>query len=180
MQELVCAAYSAYSEKKFNKQLCGALSSDPAPAPKREKRKRKKKRRKRRRHPPGDSPPFFVFFFSNRSCTVSREACRTCADYETTFVFILFAEFPICRIEICFYPPHAPTHPPTLSFLLSLSAPYHAAAANLYERTVSALAGVMRPGPGVAQQVRNGAVQCMLAIVQSLRTWHAKVWPAIL
>jgi hypothetical protein len=48
------------------------------------------------------------------------------------------------------------------------------AAANLYERTVAALAGVMRPGPGVAQQVRNGAVQCMLAIVQSLRTWHAK------
>ena len=49
--------------------------------------------------------------------------------------------------------------------------PCDEAAANLYERTVAALAGVMRPGPGVAQQVRNGAVQCMLAIVQSLRTW---------
>ena len=43
-------------------------------------------------------------------------------------------------------------------------------APNLYERTVAALAGATVAGSGDAQQVRNGAVQCVLAVVRSLRT----------
>ena len=47
-------------------------------------------------------------------------------------------------------------------------------APNLYERTVAALAGAtVAAGSGDAQQVRNGAVQCVLAVVRSLRTWRA-------
>mgnify|MGYP001499411944 CR=1 FL=1 len=40
---------------------------------------------------------------------------------------------------------------------------------NLYERTLGALAGAMTPGKGPKQAVRNGALQCVLAMVQSLR-----------
>ena len=45
---------------------------------------------------------------------------------------------------------------------------------NLYERTLGALAGAMTPGKGPKQAVRNGALQCVLAMVQSLRVWHAR------
>ena len=45
---------------------------------------------------------------------------------------------------------------------------------NLYERTLGALAGAMTPGKGPKQAVRNGALQCVLAMVQSLRLWHAR------
>ena len=45
---------------------------------------------------------------------------------------------------------------------------------NLFEATVGALAGAMTPGKGPRQAVRNGALQCVLAMVQSLRVWHAR------
>jgi hypothetical protein len=32
----------------------------------------------------------------------------------------------------------------------------------------------MTPGKGPKQAVRNGALQCVLAMVQSLRVWHAR------
>jgi len=45
---------------------------------------------------------------------------------------------------------------------------------NLFEATVKTLAGAMTPGKGPRQAVRNGALQCVLAMVQSLRVWHAR------
>ena len=45
---------------------------------------------------------------------------------------------------------------------------------NLYERTVQALATTMAPGSGERQKFRDAAVQCVLAVVQSLRAWHAR------
>jgi hypothetical protein len=45
---------------------------------------------------------------------------------------------------------------------------------NLYERTIGALASTMAPGGGDQQRLRDGAVQCVLATVQSLRVWHAR------
>ena len=45
---------------------------------------------------------------------------------------------------------------------------------NLYERTIGALASTMAPGGGDQQRLRDGAVQCVLATVQSLRAWHAR------
>ena len=45
---------------------------------------------------------------------------------------------------------------------------------NLYERTVGALANTMAPGAGEQQKFRDGAVQCVLALVRSLRAWHAR------
>ena len=45
---------------------------------------------------------------------------------------------------------------------------------NLFEATIGALAGAMTPGKGPRQAVRNGALQCVLAMVQSLRVWHAR------
>ena len=45
---------------------------------------------------------------------------------------------------------------------------------NLYERTIGALASTMAPGGGDQQRFRDGAVQCVLAVVRSLRAWHAR------
>jgi hypothetical protein len=45
---------------------------------------------------------------------------------------------------------------------------------NLYERTIGALASSMAPGGGDQQRFRDGAVQCVLAVVRSLRAWHAR------
>ena len=45
---------------------------------------------------------------------------------------------------------------------------------NLYERTIGALASSMAPGGGDQQKFRDGAVQCVLATVRSLRAWHAR------